>query len=257
MKKLLEIILTPFRLLKNLFVLLWSRKLTRAFIILSIVVLGIHMYRTLSPHWSKKDNEVPTSIEASTEMTTTEATTGVPSTEDISSIVSEMVESQVAEKLAEMNSTPAVTQVPETTVATTVKTVTADVEESLIEDSITFYHGENSDLYSVSCMFSMSSAYEAALYSTFCSGNGRNVTIEIPENVTSISVAVSFRSSDNNLSELSEYEELVLEQTENGLEAQYSIPDLPEGKYDINCPKFYGVFRLNTTDGFEYFSISY
>lgn len=241
------------------------KKLVIFFVVIALLGFGVYMFRTLGPRWSKKDTELTTpsitTSEASTEVTT--ATTGVPSTEDISAMVSEMVESQVAERLAEMNSTPAVTQVPETTstkiaseeATATAKAATSNAKESLTEeDTITFYHGENLDVYSVSCM---SSAYEAGFYSTFVSGNGRNVSIEVPDNVISISAAVSFRNSNNNLSELSEFEELVLEQTENGTEAQYSIPDLPEGRFDVNCPKFYGVFRLETTDGFEYFSISY
>lgn len=250
MKKLLEIILTPFRLLKDLFVLLWSRKLTRAAIIIAIVVLGIHMYITLSPHWSKKDNEVPTSSEASTEMTTT-ATTSVPSTEAVTQVAKATVATVAPEQ-----------------VTTTAKTATIKVEkESPVEEgnvddetitengSITIFQGNGS--YTVSCR---SDLYEAAFYATYPPVDGRDLLIQIPDDVKSISVAYSIRNTDKNLLELSDFEELVLERTENGTEAQYSIPDNPlrsDGGWPLDCPSFYGVFRLETTDGFEYFSISY
>lgn len=227
------------------------------FLIVAIPALCFFTFTTLRAHWSKKDTEVPTASETLTEMTTTESTTSAPSAEDISAMVSEMVESRVAEELAKMDSTPAVTQPAETTVTTAVTTTepTEDGNANVSEDSfITFLQGDTS--YTVPCM---SSESEALSYSTFCESNGRDVYVQLPDYVTSISISISFRDVDNNLSEFSDFEELVLMQTENGREAQYSIPDNPlrNDGYFVDQPRFFGVFRLETTDGFEYFSISY
>lgn len=243
-----------------------TKVLIIVFLIVALPVLCFYMFTTLRAHWSKKDTEVPTASETLTEMTTTEATTtSAPSSEDISAMVSEMVDSRVAEELAKMDSTPAVTQVPETTTA---KTATIKVEEEpTIEEgnvdddaitengSITIFQGNGS--YTVSCK---SDLYEAAFYATYPPVDGRDLLIQLPDDAISISIAYSIRNTDKNLLELSDFEELVLEQTENGIEAQYSIPDNPlqsDGLWPFECPSFYGVFRLETTDGFEYFSISY
>lgn len=242
------------------------KKLVIFFVVIAFFAIGIQMFRTFSAR-RPKDTEITTpsitTSEASTEVTT--ATTSVPSAEDISAMVSEAVESQVAERLAKMDSTPAVTQVPETTTA---KTATIKVEEEpTIEEgnvdddaitengSITIFQGNGS--YTVSCK---SDLYEAAFYATYPPVDGRDLLIQLPDDAISISIAYSIRNTDKNLLELSDFEELVLEQTENGIEAQYSIPDNPlqsDGLWPFECPSFYGVFRLETTDGFEYFSISY
>lgn len=243
-----------------------TKVLIIVFLIVALPVLCFYMFTTLRAHWSKKDTEVPTASETLTEMTTTEATTtSAPSSEDISAMVSEMVESRVAEELAKMDSTSAVTQPAETTVTTVVPqevttavTTTEPTEDgntNVSEDSfITFLQGDTS--YTVPCM---SSKFEAAFYSTFCESNGRDIYVQVPDYVTSISISISFRDVDNNLSEFSDFEELTLMQTENGREAQYSIPDNPlrNDGYFVDQPRFFGVFRLETTDGFEYFSISY
>lgn len=263
MKKLLAIILTPFRLLKKLFVFLWSHKLTRVFTIVGIIVFGFHMYRTLAPRWSQKDHTVATS-ESLTEMTTTEATTSALSAEDIYAMVSDMVESRVAEELAKIDSTSTDTQVTQTTAqsvkavpqkVTTAVTTTESTEDSNANVSeVTFLQGN--DLYTVPCMVS---ADEALSYSTFCKSSGRDVYVQVPDYVTSVSISISFRDANNNLSEFSDFEELDLNQTENGTEAQYSIPDNPlrdDGYYE-HYARFFGIFRLETANGMEYFSISY
>lgn len=227
-------------------------------IIVTIIGLIVH-FRTQIPKTPKLSD-----VDIASTSTTS-------SSEDISAIVAEMVESQVAEKLAEMNSNPTVTTAPATVTATAVKVVPQEVttavttanpkEDSNVESEtttedgfITFVQGNVS--YSVQCM---SSAYEAAFYSTFCKNNGRDIHIPVSDDVTSISIAISFRDVDNNLSKLSDFEELALMQTENGREAQYSIPDNPlrNDAYFKGCPRFYGVFRLDTTSGCEYFAISY
>lgn len=238
-------------------------KLTVIFILFCIAGISTQMYRTFSARSANYNIAIAKKTsEASTEVTTT---TSVPSTEDISAKVSEMVESRVAEELAKMDSTPAVTQPAETTVTTVVPqevttavTTTEPTEDgnaNVSEDSsITFLQGDTS--YTVPCMSSKS---EAVFYSTFCESNGRDVYVQVPDYVTSISISISFRDVDNNLSEFSDFEELVLMQTENGTEAQYSIPDNPlrDDGYFVGYARFFGVFRLETTDGFEYFSISY
>lgn len=235
-------------------------KLTVIFILLCIAGISTQMYRTFSARSANYNIAIAKKTsEASTEVTT--ATTSVPSAEDISA----MVESRVAEELAKMDSTPAVTQPAETTVtavvpqevttAVTTAEPTGDGNANVSEDSfITFLQGDTS--YTVPCM---SSESEALSYSTFCESNGRDVYVQVPDYVTSISISISFRDVDNNLSEFSDFEELVLMQTENGTEAQYSIPDNPlrDDGYFVGYARFFGVFRLETTDGFEYFSISY
>ena len=214
-----------------------SKVLSIIALIVVLLGLGSHMFTTLKGRSSKKNTEVPTASESLTEMTTS-----APSTEDISATVSEMVESQSAEMLAEMNSTPT---------AEPTEDGNANVSEG---SSITFLQGNDS--YTVSCMFS---ADEALSYSTFCKNSGRDVYVQVPDYVTSISISISFRDVDNNLSEFSDFEELDLMQTENGTEAQYSIPDNPlrdDGYYEYYA-RFFGVFRLDTTEGCEYFAISY
>ncbi len=240
--------------------------LTVVFIVVAIAVLSHQMYKTLSVRWSKEDTEV-TTPSVTTSEASTEATTSVPSSEDISAMVSEMVESQVAERLAEMNSTPAVTQTAETTVPTTVtahsvKVVPQDVTTTVttaepIDDDlseITFLQGDSA--YTVPCMYSVD---DAVSNSTFCESNGRDIYVQLPDYVTSVSISISFRDVDNNWSVFSDFEELVLSQTKNGTEAQYSIPDNPlrNDGYYIEQSRFSGVFRLDTTDGCEYFAISY
>lgn len=270
MKKLLAVIRAPFTFLKNLWKLFWSKALGRFFLVVAIILLAVHIYRTFGDRIFKPDVKVTTTSEVTTEATTTTA----PSSEDIAAMVSEIVESQLAERLAEMDSTPSVTQaantptsttvVPQeaTTTVTTVKAEeTIPIDSNVEDESVTEYgfitYFQANDSYTVPYM---PDVYDASMYPTFCQNSGRDISIQIPDDITSISIAISFRDTDNNWSELSNFEELVLSHNENGTEAQYSIPDNPlrnDGYYD-KSPRFCGVFRLETTDGLEYyFSISY
>lgn len=159
-------------------------------------------------------------------------------TKELTELVMEMIDSEAAEQIAASSGIPGQSTV-----------IIAGVILNL--DDVTLIPQEGS--YSIPCV---DNPYEAGFYAVCCP-KGRDITVELPEKTTAISVAVSFRDSDNNLSELSEFEELDLTQGENGLEVQYSIPDHPEKGYTTDCPLFYGIFRIDTTEGCEYFAISY
>lgn len=243
-----------------------SKVIIAAIIAIIAIIIGlvVHFHKPVET----LEDETPTT-------TTVTTTTSITQSEkDISAMVDEMVEAKLAEKLAEMTSTTEATQVVETTVTTVApeevtttvepeevttatEGITADVEDETLTENglITIFQGNAS--YTISCK---SDLYEAAFYSTYSTIDGRDLSIQVPDDVTSISVAFSIRTEDNNLSKLSDFEELVLTQAENGLEAQYSIPDNPlrdDGRWPLECPSFYGVFRLDTTEGCEYFAISY